>query len=146
MGNPTDSEEKKPMYWATVRYKMWVKERLNDKAWSLREFADRLTAAGAENATSGGLSQFLGKEADTPAGSNTTLMPYINQVFGVPPPRHHDPSDPTERLRDLFAANWDRITERERHTILVQFGLTPDDVGAMLAEGTQSVLLRKSGK
>jgi hypothetical protein len=143
MGTPNDSDEKKPMYWATVRYKMWVKEMLSSRGWSLREFAERLTKAGADNATSGGISQFLGKESDTPIGSNTTLVPYINQVLGIPPPQHHDPTDPLERLRDLFASKWDRLTSKEKDTIAVQFGLTPDEMATMLAEGTQLVSIRK---
>lgn len=116
--------EQKPMFYATVTYKLWVKEQLAQRGWTLREFAERLIRADrSANATSGGLSQFLGPENEMPEASNTTLMPVINKVLGASPPPVCDPTNPITQIQDRIAAKWQLMTPNEKKIFNALFGI-----------------------
>lgn len=96
---------------------------MKEKGWSLNDLVDEIKKVDRRaNASSGGLSQFLGPEDETPKPSNTTLMPAINKVFGAPPPPVCDPTNPILQLRDGIAARWESLTDTERKMLLVLVG------------------------
>jgi len=128
-------KDKTPQYFATTKYKLWVWARLrerfhNGKPWSLDRLAIELKRIDRNApATSASLSQFLGPEGETPAGSNTSLMPAINKLFGIAPPPICDPLDPLSQLRDRLAARWAKLSDREQkmlETLLSEDDVTPD--------------------
>jgi hypothetical protein len=104
------ADESEPKYFATKEYKLWVRDRFLKKKWTYDQFAKEVTKRGFK--TSGqALHKFLGNEGTDPVGTNTTLMPGINKVFGLPVPTHFDPTSPLSRLHHALDANWDRIPE-----------------------------------
>lgn len=132
MAKPDDrDDDKTPEFWATVTYKLWVRERFAHTGWSLDEFARRLKDVDRDaKATSGGLSQFIGPKDAIPEASRTSLMPAINKLFGQPPPPVCDPTDPNAVMRDAMLARWPTLTETERKVVATVFGVdlpTSDD-------------------
>lgn len=130
-----DPDEVAPMFYATTKYKLWVRRRLAEKGrgeagdspvrakpWSLirleREIKRIDPAARVSDAS---LSQFLGREDEIPRPSNTTIMPMLNRVLGAAPPAICDPDDEIAQLRDRIAASWSDLTDRERSVILAMF-------------------------
>jgi hypothetical protein len=120
----SNSTKDQPIYWATTVYKLWVREQLKARGWSLAKLAEEMEAADRTiTATSGGISQFLGPEGTTPIASNTAWVPAINKVFGRPPPSHYDPTDAVTVIHDLIAERWDKMTEAERRVLQVLLGV-----------------------
>lgn len=100
-----------PKYFATKKYKLWVRDQVFEKRkWKYPRFVAEIAKKG-HKVTVQGLQQFLGKEDEEPVPSNTTLMPWINRVLGLPPPSHFDPTSPLSRLHAALDANWDRVPE-----------------------------------
>lgn len=115
----TDSDQpeggKKPLYYATVEYKRWVRRRLQEEGWTLKEFATRVTRTGYK-CTDEALWQLLGElgEPEPAPPSNTTLMPGINEVLGAAPPPVCDPDDQLAQLQDMIADRWRRLSPHSR--------------------------------
>lgn len=99
-----------PKYFATKKYKLWIKRKLEERKWSWERFAAEVTKRG-QKATGQNLHKLFGGEDDEIAGGNTTLMPAINKTFGLPQPTHFDPTTPLSRLHAALDANWDRVPE-----------------------------------
>ncbi len=110
-----------PQFYATVKYKEWLRAQLDDKEkhnMSLAKLAKAIVKLDASaSATSGGLSLFLGSKKNPAGPSNTTLMPMINEVFKIAPPPVCDPSDEMSQLRDRLAARWSEMTEHEQKAL-----------------------------
>lgn len=132
---PKQDESSEPMFHATVRYKLWVKEQQKKRGWTLRYFAEVVTRCG-HSITSGGLIDFLGKKNETPVASNTTLMPAINKALGAPPPPICDPTDPVERLKDRISASWPKASDTTKRMLLAGFEVPGEEEALLLAEGT----------
>jgi hypothetical protein len=135
-------DDKRPIYWATAGYKLWVREKFYATGWSLDKFAEKLKEIDPEaQATDGGLAQFLGKRGSEAVGSNTTLMPTINKLFGEPPPMHYDPNDRIQRVAALVAAKLPELTVSERRIFSALFGVAPvvDGEALFLADGTNQI-------
>jgi hypothetical protein len=129
MAKSAEDKDKRPKFWATVIYKLWVREQYEIRGWSLAEFAKQLKRIDrTARATSGGLSLFLSPKAKVPEPSNTTLMPAINRLFGKPEPQIYDPHDRLANLRDAVAQRWARMNDSERRILeaLIAF---PDGEG-----------------
>ena len=76
-------------------------------------------------ATSGGLSQFFGKEDAVPEPSNTALMPALNQMLGAAPPPVCRPDDEHAQLLDAMRARIETMTPAERDLLRLHFGQPP---------------------
>jgi len=107
-------------YPATTAYKQWVRLELKRRRWSLQVFADRLKRAGAKTTTSA-LSQFLGREDETPKPSNTALMPAMNEVLGIAPPPVCDPTDELAQLVDRVRKGFGDLSPREQRLVISIF-------------------------
>jgi hypothetical protein len=102
----------RPKYFATKKYKLWVKKQMSDRGWTYGQFAKEVTRRGGIKVSAQGLQQLLGKEEeDDPPPSNTTLMPGINRSLGLPSPTHFDPTSPLSRLHAALDANWNGVPE-----------------------------------
>ncbi len=97
-----------PKYFATKKYKLWVREQISARKWTYGRFAAEVTRRGLK-VSGQALHKFLGNEDEEPVPSNTTLMPGINKALGLPPPTHFDPASPLSRLHAALDANWDRV-------------------------------------
>jgi hypothetical protein len=104
------SEDREPKYFATKKYKLWVREQISNRGWTYERFAKEVTRRGQE-VSGQALHKLLGNEDEEPAGSNTALMPAINRALGLPVPSHFDPTTPLSRLHAALDSNWDRIPE-----------------------------------
>lgn len=102
-----------PKYFATKKYKLWVREELGKRKWTYARFAAEVTRRGMK-VSGQALHKLLGNEDEEPVPSNTTLMPAINKVLGLPLPSHFDPTSPLARLHAALDANWDRATDAEQ--------------------------------
>lgn len=109
-----------PKYFATRKYKLWVREEIGKRKWTYARFAAEVTKRGTK-ATSQALHKLLGNEDEDPVPSNTTLMPAINKALGLPQPPHFDPTTPLARLHAALDANWDRASESDQRawTLLI---------------------------
>jgi hypothetical protein len=94
-----------PKYYATRKYKEWVQAERKRRKLTFAGLASEVRRRGG-SITPQGLEQFLSKP-----GSNTTLMPILNKILGLPQPTHFDPTTPLSRLHHLVDANWDRVPE-----------------------------------
>lgn len=103
----------KPKYFATKKYKEWVKKQIADRKWTYQRFAVEVTRGGSK-CTYQALHKLLGNEDDTPVPSNTTLMPGINRALKLPQPSHFDPTNPRYLLHAAIDANWDRLSEESQ--------------------------------
>lgn len=97
-----------PKYFATKKYKDWVRTEIGNRKWTYKVFAAEVTRRGMK-CTVQALQQFLGKEDEVPVPSNTTLMPGINKALGLPVPKHFDPTTPLSRLHLALDASWDEL-------------------------------------
>lgn len=106
------SGESEPKYWATKKYKLWVREEISKRKrnWSYPKFASEVTKRGFK-ISGQALHRFLGNEDEEPVPSNTSAMPAINRALGLPVPSHFDPTTPLSRLHHALDANWDRMPE-----------------------------------
>lgn len=104
------ADENEPKYFATKKYKLWVREQISQRGWTYGQFAKEVTKRGFK-VSGQALHKFLGNEDDEPVPSNTTLMPGINRALGLPVPSHFDPTTQLSRLHAALDANWDRIPE-----------------------------------
>lgn len=114
----------KPMYYATTRYKLWLRKQIGEKkkkdpeGWTLIEIAKKLKRIDPNaDATDGSIGLLLGHRDRVPHGSNTTLMPALNKLFRAAPPPVCDPEDPIAQLHDALAARWPELTPRERRIL-----------------------------
>jgi hypothetical protein len=128
------SEGTVPMYYATVRYKLWVREQLAKRRWSQRLFVQKLEETGVEISPAG-IAAFLGKEGEAPRPTNTHLMPAINKVLDAAPPPLCDPIDPLEQIKDRLAERWVKLTPSEKRVLYALFGVEPTEEESLLTEG-----------
>jgi hypothetical protein len=135
MATTPKTEGTPPMFYATVRYKLWVREQMQRRKMTIRALAEKLQRMGME-VTPAGVHVFLGKEDEMPKASNTALMPALNKIFNAPPPPICDPTDPLEQLKDRIAEHWHRLTDSERKIVYTVFGVEPptDGNASLLAE------------
>lgn len=109
-----------PLWFADLPYKIWVKEKLEEKGWSYKEFAERIERAANDpriTATDSSVSQFFGTK-DTPmAPSNTSWMPAINKILGEPPPLICNPTDRYYRLAAAIAERVATMSASERKIV-----------------------------
>jgi hypothetical protein len=112
-------DAKGPMYFATRKYKEWVKAEVDNRGWTYKEFAAEVTRRGGK-CTAQALEQFLAKPP-----SNTALMPAINKAVGLPAPRHYDPTTPLTRLHQQLDAAWDKLPPNQQKALALM--LTGDD-------------------
>jgi|GEM_PF-3090719 len=103
--------DEKPKYFATKKYKDWVRDQVFVKRkWKYPRLRSELAKKGLKVSVQG-LQQFLGNEDEDPVPSNTTLMPWLNRVLGLPVPTHFDPTSPLAMLHAAIDANWDHVPE-----------------------------------
>jgi hypothetical protein len=108
-----------PLYHATVAYKQWLRVAYKKKYGSLDALADAMQRVDRTiSATSGGLSQLLGRADEPEVPSNTHLMPAINKAMGIAPPTICDPEDPLSQLKDRIDSLWRAMTKDERERFL----------------------------
>lgn len=114
------ADDNAPKYFATKKYKLWVREQISERGWTYPQFAREVTKRGFK-CSGQALHKFLGNEGDEPVASNTTLMPGINRALGLPVPSHFDPTTPLSRLHAALDANWDRVPEdtQQAWTLLI---------------------------
>lgn len=114
------ADESEPKYFATKKYKLWVREEISRRKWTYGRFATEVTRRGFK-ASGQALHKFLGNEDEDPVPSNTTLMPGINRALGLPIPTHFDPTTPLSRLHAALDAHWDRVPPetQEAWTLLI---------------------------
>ena len=114
------------MFHATVAYKQWARLRMKELGLTLESLAQALKRIDSTlPASSGGLSQFFGKEDATPEPSNTALLPAFNQIFGIPPPPVCQPDDEISQLLDALRARFETMSQAERDLLRMNFGLPP---------------------
>ncbi len=119
------ADESEPKYFATKKYKLWVKEQISDRGWTYAQFAKEVAKRG-HKVSSQALHKLLGNVDEDPVPSNTTLMPAINRALGLPTPSHFDPTTPLSLLHAALDANWDRIPdETQRAWSLLIAGRDP---------------------
>lgn len=113
-----DSRGSVPTFWASVDYKKYVKQWLAaDSRRTYQWFADeivRLGRAEGVTCTNEAISQFLGKRGKPIRGSNTSLMPYMNRIMGLPAPSIFAPEDQLAMLREALIERWERMSDRDR--------------------------------
>ena len=115
-----------PLWFADIPYKLWVKEKLEEKKWSYEEFARRIQRAAEDpriTATDSSVSQFFGTKDSPMIPSNTSWMPAINKIFGEPPPPICDPKDKTARLLGVIRQRIAELTPSERTIVNTIFGV-----------------------
>jgi hypothetical protein len=105
-----------PKYYATRKYKIWVKAKLLEKGWTYPQFAAQVTRRGSK-CSGQALHKLLGNRDAEPVASNTTLMPAINKALGLPVPTHFDPTSPLSRLHASLDANWDHVPEETQKAL-----------------------------
>lgn len=116
-----------PVYYASVRYKTWVREQLKEQGISLAALAAGILRHQKVKVSTSALSQFLGHlTGDVAPASNTELMPGINRTLGAAPPPICDPTDEIAQLRDRLAARWATMDKGKRAALLALVG-DPDD-------------------
>lgn len=115
-----------PKYFATKKYKLWVREQLEKRDWTYARFAAEVTRKGFK-CTTQAVHKFLGNEGSEPIPSNTTLMPGINRALGLPVPSHFDPTNPRSVIHAVIDANWDRVPEATQR--LIALNITGSDPG-----------------
>ena len=115
-----------PLFHATTEYKQWARQRMKAAGLTLEALAQAIKRLdGTLPATSGGLSQFFGKENEIPEPSNTALMPALNQILGAAPPPVCRPDDEYAQLVDALRARLETMTPGERDLVRLHFGLPP---------------------
>lgn len=109
-----------PKYFATKKYKSWVRVEISTRKWTYSRFAKELGRRGLK-VSAQALHKFLGSEDDEPIPSNTTLMPWINRALGLPPPTHFDPTTQLSRLHAALDAVWDQVPKETQQawTLLI---------------------------
>ena len=119
MGGKTSGNPKKPMFYATPSYKLWMRARMSALGMTLDELARRMRRVDPSiTVTTSALSQFRGRLDEEPEPSNTELMPAINKVLGAAPPPICDPTSDAKQIQDRIAARWARMSQRDRDLIL----------------------------
>lgn len=117
-----------PIFFASVRYKLWVREQLATKKISLAALKAGIERhqRGASVSTSA-LSQFLGRKDEAPTASNTELMPGINRTLDAAPPPICDPTDELAQVRDRMAARWATMDKNTKAALLALIAPQDDD-------------------
>jgi hypothetical protein len=116
---PTPKPEITPVFYASVRYKTWVREQLKKQGISLAALAAGILRYQRVKVSTSALSQFLGHlTGDVAPASNTELMPGINRTLGAAPPPVCDPTNEIAQLRDRLAARWATLDQDRKDAIM----------------------------
>lgn len=148
MAKSRETENVTLTYPATTAYKQWVWKKIRAR-WpkgAQQAFVDELKRKARaelieigklETISTATISDFLGKEGDTPRPSNSALLPAFNKVLGIAPPPVCDPTDELAQLVDRFRMRWSQATPRERATLIALLG-NHDDEGDVDRDGHRS--------
>jgi hypothetical protein len=111
-------------YPATTAYKQWVRAQLKTRKWTQQKLVDEMKRVDRSLTTisTATITDFLGPEEQTPAPSNSKLLPAINKVLGIPPPPVCEPGDELAQVRDRFASRWRKLTPKEQRVLLEILG------------------------
>lgn len=115
-----------PKYFATKKYKLWVRQQLAERGWTYKRFASEVTRRG-HKCSEQALQQCLGKKAAEPVPSNTALMPGINRALGLPVPAHFDPTNPLSVMHAAIDSGWPKIAESAQRAIASLLNVTEPD-------------------